>query len=41
MLRPVEGEVEVAAAVVEGAEAAARGFVGFQELACGGIEGVG
>ena len=40
-LGPVEGEVEVAAAVVDGAELAAGRAVVFEELAGGGVEGVG
>ena len=40
-LGPVEGEVEVRAAVVDGAELAARGTVELKELAGGGVEGVG
>lgn len=40
-LGPVEGEVEVAAAVVDGAEFAAGAAVEFEEFAGGGVEGVG
>ncbi len=40
-LGPVEGEVEVGAAVVDGSKFAAGGAVVFQELGGGGIEGVG
>jgi hypothetical protein len=38
---PSRGEVEVAAAVVDGAEFAAGAAVVFEELAVGGVEGVG
>ena len=40
-LGPVEGDVEMAAAVVGGAEFAAGGAVVFEEFAGGGVEGVG
>ena len=40
-LRPVEGEVDMRAAAVDGAEFAAGGAVVFEILAVGGVEGVG